>query len=146
MGCQVMDIPRSTYYYKPHADKVKRKEDMDIRDRLEELALHFTRYGYRRMTAQLQREGFRVNHKCVLRLMREPDLLCRTKGRYVRTTDNDHPYAVYPNVYTKVIITEVDQVWVADITYIRLLHEFVYLAVILDAFSRCVVAVHRCGE
>jgi len=134
-----MGIPRSTYYYKAHADEVKRKQDADIRDRLEELALHFTRYGYRRMTAQLQREGFRVNHKRVLRLMRESDLLCRTKRRYVRTTDSDHPYPVYPNVYAKAIITGVDQVWVADITYIRLLHEFVYLAVILDAYSRRVV-------
>ena len=134
-----MGIPRSTYYYKPHTDEVKRKQDADIKDRLEELALRFPRYGYRRMTAQLQREGFRVNHKRVLRLMRESDLLCRSKRRFVRTTDSDHPYPVYPNVYGDTIITEVDQVWVADITYIRLLHEFVYLAVILDAYSRRVV-------
>jgi transposase InsO family protein len=134
-----MGIPRSTYYYKPHAGEAKRKQDADIRDRLEELALHFTRYGYRRMTAQLQREGFQVNHKRVLRLMRESDLLCRTKQRYVRTTNSDHPYPVYPNVYGHTIITRVNQAWVADITYIRLPHEFVYLAVILDAYSRRVV-------
>ena len=134
-----MDIPRSTYYYKPRAGEAKRKEDADIRDRLEELALRFPRYGYRRMTAQLKREEFRVNHKRVLRLMRESDLLCRTKRRFVRTTDSDHPYPVYPNVYEDAIITGVDQVWVADITYIRLLNGFVYLAVILDAYSRRVV-------
>ena len=134
-----MGIPRSTYYYKPHVDEVKRKQDADIRDRLEELALRFTRYGYRRMTAQLQREGFQVNHKRVSRLMRESDLLCRTKRRYVTTTDSDHPYPVYPNVYGHTIITRVNQAWVADITYIRLLHEFVYLAVIIDAYSRGVV-------
>ena len=134
-----MDISRSTYYYKPHTDEAKCKQDADIRDRLEELALHFTRYGYRRMTVQLQREGFMVNHKRVLRLMQESDLLCRSKRRFVRTTDSDHPYPVYPNVYGDTIITGVDQVWVADITYIRLLHEFVYLAVILDAYSRRVV-------
>jgi len=134
-----MDIPRSTYYYKPRAGEAKRKEDADIRDRLEELALRFPRYGYRRMTAQLKREEFRVNHKRVLRLMRESDLLCRTKRRFVRTTDSDHPYPVYPNVYGDTIITGVDQVWVADITYIRLLNAFVYLAVILDAYSRRVV-------
>ena len=134
-----MDIPRSTYYYKPRVDKAKRKQDADIRDRLEELALRFPRYGYRRMTAQLQQEGFRVNHKRVLRLMREADLLCRTKRRFVRTTDSDHPYPVYPNVYGDTIITGMDQVWVADITYIRLLNDFVYLAVILDAYSRRVV-------
>ena len=134
-----MDISRSTYYYKPHTDEAKCKQDADIRDRLEELALHFTRYGYRRMTVQLQREGFMVNHKRVLRLMQESDLLCRSKRRFVRTTDSDHPYPVYPNVYGDTIIIGVDQVWVADITYIRLLHEFVYLAVILDAYSRRVV-------
>ena len=134
-----MDIPRSTYYYTPRVDEAKRKQDADIRARLEELALRFPRYGYRRMTAQLQREEFRVNHKRVLRLMREADLLCRTKRRFVRTTDSDHPYPVYPNVYGDTIITGVDQVWVADITYIRLLNDFVYLAVILDAYSRRVV-------
>jgi len=134
-----MDIPRSTYYYKPRVDEVKRRQDADIRERLEELALRFPRYGYRRMTAQLKREDFRVNHKRVLRLMREADLLCRTKRRFVRTTDSNHPYRVYPNVYGDTIITGVDQVWVADITYIRLLNGFVYLAVILDAYSRRVV-------
>ena len=111
-----MDIPRSTYYYKPRVDQAKRKEDMDIKDRLEELALRFPRYGYRRMTAQLNKEGFGVNHKRVLRLMRESDLLCRTKHRFVRTTDSNHPYPVYPNVYQDAIITGVDQVWVADIS------------------------------
>jgi transposase InsO family protein len=134
-----MDIPRSTYYYNPRADQAKCREDMDIKDRLEELALRFPRYGYRRMTAQLNKEGFPVNHKRVLRLMRESDLLCRTKHRFVRTTDSDHPYPVYPNVYQQMTITGVDQVWVADITYIRLLHDFVYLAVILDAYSRRVI-------
>ena len=134
-----MDIPRSTYYYKSRMDEAKRREDMDIKDRLEELALRFPRYGYRRMTAQLNKEGSPVNHKRVLRLMHESDLLCRTKHRFVRTTDSDHPYPVYPNIYQQVTITGVDQVWVADITYIRLLHEFVYLAVILDAYSRRVI-------
>jgi len=134
-----MDIPRSTYYYKSRAGEANCKEDMDIKDRLEELALRFPRYGYRRMTAQLKRERFRVNHKRVLRLMRESDLLCRTKRRFVRTTNSDHPYPVYPNIYQDAIITGVDQVWVADITYIRLLRDFVYLAVILDAYSRRVV-------
>jgi len=134
-----MGIPRSTYYYKPRADQAKRREDMDIKDRLEELALRFPRYGYRRMTAQLNKEGVPVNHKRVLRLMHESDLLCRTKNRFVRTTDSDHPYPVYPNIYQQVTITGVDQVWVADITYIRLRSEFVYLAVILDAYSRLIV-------
>ena len=135
-----MDIPHSTYYYKPRAEETKYKEDVDIKDRLEELTLRFPRYGYRRMTAQLNKEGFSVNHKRVLRLMHDSDLLCRTKHRFVRTTDSDHPYPVYPNIYQQVTITGVDQVWVADITYIRLRSEFVYLAVILDAYSRRVVS------
>ena len=134
-----MDIPRSTYYYKSYACEAKRREDMDINDRLEELALRFPRYGYRRMTAQLNKEGSTVNHKRVLGLMHESDLLCRTKRRFVRTTNSDHPYPVYPNIYQQVTITGVDQVWVADITYIRLRSEFVYLAVILDAYSRLIV-------
>jgi putative transposase len=134
-----MSIARSSYYYNPSIDQTKRKQDMDIRDRLEELALRFPRYGYRRMTAQLKREGFRVNHKRVLRIMRQSDLLCHNKPGFVRTTNSDHPYPVYPNLYKQAVITGVDQVWVADITYIRLLNDFVYLAVVLDAYSRRVV-------
>jgi len=134
-----MDIPRSTYYYKPQTGQAKRKEDMDITNRLEELPLRFPRYGYRRMTAQLNKEGFSVNHERVLRLMRQSDLLCRTKHHFVGTTNSNHPYAVYPNIYQQVTISGVNQVWVADITYIHLLHDFVYLAVILDAYSRLIV-------
>ena len=91
------------------------------------------------MTAQLNKEEFRVNHKRVLRLMHESDLLCRPRRRFARTTDSNHPYPIYPNIYQQVRIAGVDQVRVADITYIRLLHDFVYLAVILDAYSRRVV-------
>jgi transposase InsO family protein len=134
-----MELPRSTYYYKPRKNEAKLKEDADIRDRMEELALRFPRYGYRRMTAQLRREGFRVNHKRVLRIMRESDLLCRSKRRFVRTTDSRHPYPVYPNLYGNRPVMVVNRVWVADITYIRLLADFVFLAVILDACSRKVV-------
>ncbi len=112
---------------------------MDIKDRLEELALWFPRYWYRRMTAQLNKEGFPVNHKRVLRLMHDSALLCRTKHHFVRTTDSNHPYPVYPNVYQEVTISGVDQVWVADITYMRLPSEFVCLALILDAYSRRVI-------
>lgn len=134
-----MDLPRSTYYYCPVNQTKKRKEDADLRDRLEQLALRFPRYGYRRMTAQLKREGLNLNHKRVLRIMRESDLLCKTRRRFVRTTDSDHAYAVYPNLYQNRPITWINQVWVADITYIRIRADFVYLAVILDAYSRKVV-------
>jgi len=134
-----MDLPRSTYYYRSRDKSKKKGEDADLRDRMEQLALRFPRYGYRRMTAQLQREGLKVNHKRVLRIMRESDLLCKTRRRFVRTTDSEHPYPVYPNLYRDLGVMEINQVWVADITYIRLLADFVYLAAILDACSRRVV-------
>jgi transposase InsO family protein len=135
-----MGLSRSSYYYQAKGEpEAKRKEDADIRDRLEALALRFPRYGYRRMTAQLKREGFPVNHKRVLRIMREAGLLVKTRKRYVPTTDSQHSYAVYPNLYKDAQIQGIDAVWVADITYIRILLGFVYLAVILDAFSRKVI-------
>jgi putative transposase len=135
-----MGLPRSSYYYRPWgASPEKRKADADLRDRLEEIALRFPRYGYRRMTAQLKREGQVVNHKRVLRLMRESDLLVKAKRKWLCTTDSQHGFRVWPNLYRQARPTGINQVWVADLTYIRLLWEFVYLAVILDAFSRRVV-------
>ena len=135
-----MELSRSTYYYRPQgASATKRQADADVRDRIEEIALKFPRYGYRRMTAQLRREGWSVNHKRVLRVMRESDLLVRSRRKAVFTTDSDHGFAIYPNLYRDAIPSGINQVWVADLTYIRLLWEFVYLAVILDAFSRRVV-------
>jgi len=91
------------------------------------------------MTAQLRREGFLVNHKRVLRVMRESDLLVKSKRKWVSTTDSRHGFRVWPNLYREVTPTGINQVWAADLTYVRLLWEFVYLAVILDAFSRRVV-------
>jgi putative transposase len=134
-----MDLPRSTYYYQPRDKTGKEREDTGLRDRMEQLALRFPRYGYRRMTAQLQREGLKVNHKRVLRIMRESDLLCKTRRRYVRTTDSNHTCPVYPNLYQGRTATGINQVWVADITYIRLPTDFVYLSAILDTYSRKVV-------
>ena len=104
--------------------------------RIEELVEEFNGYGYRRITAQLHREGIRVNHKKVLRLMRERELLCKPKHRWVRTTDSNHPYRIYPNLLPDSPATAPNQVWIADITYIRISLGFVYLAVILDLFSR----------
>ena len=134
-----MDLPRSTYYYKSRDKTGKEREEADLRDRIERLALRFPRYGYRRVTAQLQRDGLKVNHKRVLRIMGASDLLCRVKRRFVRTTDSNHAYRVYPNLYRNRVPDGPNQVWVADITYIRLSTDFVYLAVILDAYSRKVV-------
>lgn len=135
----MIQMSRSTYYYRSEANEAKAKEDADIRDRMEELALEFPRYGYRRMTKQLQREDWNINHKRVLRLMRESDLLVRCRRRFVRTTDSDHCLPIYPNLLKDFKPTGLDQVWVSDITYIRILTGFAFLAVILDAYSRKVV-------
>ena len=135
-----MGLPRSSFYYRPREDDLEElKREMDLRDRIESICLEFPRYGYRRVTHQLQREGWRVNHKKVLRLMRENDLLCQVKRRWIRTTDSDHLYSVYPNLIRDLEIIRLNRVWLADITYIRILTGFVYLAAVLDAYSRRVV-------
>lgn len=112
---------------------------MAVRDAIQRIALEFPSYGWPRMTAELQRRGWVVNHKRVYRLMREDNLLCLRKRKFVVTTDSDHGLPVYPNRARALALTGLDQLWVADITYIRLELEFVYLAVILDAFSRRVI-------
>jgi putative transposase len=144
-----MKLARSSFYYKP---RVKSPEDMkveaDLRDRIETLCLSFPRYGYRRVTYHLKREGKQVNHKKVLRLMRESDLLCRVKRKRVKTTDSRHRFPRYPNLVKGMIITRLNQVWLSDITYIRIRTGFVYLAAILDAHSRRVIGLrclHRSG-
>ena len=99
-------------------------------------------YGYRRITYELRRRGHIVNHKRVLRLMREDNLLCLRKKSFTRTTNSRHPFTLYPNLVPGLVITHIDQLWVSDITYIRLHQEFIYLAVILDAFSRRCIGWH----
>ena len=96
-------------------------------------------YGYRRVTEQLRRDGWRINAKRVLRVMRQESLLCQLRRRWVPTTDSDHGLTVYPNLPKTTVVERLDQVWVADITYIRLPGGFCYLAAILDAHSRRVV-------
>jgi len=135
-----MELARSSFYYqpkKPDPDIVK--GDMDILDRIEAICLDFHGYGYRRVTQQLHDDGFQINHKKVLRLMRKSDLLCRIKRKWVRTTNSNHGLPVYLNLVKGMPITGINQVWLADITYIRIRHGFVYLAAILDAFSRKVI-------
>ncbi|MFH1954291.1 MAG: IS3 family transposase [Pseudomonadota bacterium] len=136
--CQMLNLSRSTYYYQPKT-RERLKDNTDLRDRIEAIALDFPRYGYRRITHQLKRDGLSVNHKRVLRIMRESSLLVAAKKRWVNTTDSRHGLPVYPNLITDRLITAINQVWLADITYIRILLGFVYLAVILDAFSRRVI-------
>jgi len=136
--CQVADVSRAGYYrfLKP---TVESAEEMALRDAIQKIAIDKQPYGYRRITAQLARDGWVVNSKRVQRIMREDNLLCLRRRKFVRTTDSYHELPVYPNLAKDLIVTGMNQLWVADITYIRLLVEFVYLAVILDAFSRRVI-------
>ena len=113
--------------------------EMELRDEMQKIALESPSYGYRRITAELQRRNFDVNHKRILRMMREDNLLCVRRRAFVTTTDSRHNLPIYPNLAGGMELTAVNQLWVADITYIRLREEFVYLSVILDAYSRRVI-------
>jgi transposase InsO family protein len=132
-------LPRATFYRRRQQTAAPDKEETGLRQTIQRIALEMPTYGYRPMTAELRRRGWSVNHKRVLRLMRAGSLLCRPRRRFVRTTDSTHSLPVFPNLVRRLVLTAVDQLWVADITYIRLPAEFVYLAVLLDAFSRRVI-------
>ena len=128
----MLNLSLSSYYYKTKEQVAPEiKKENDLLDHIERIALEFPRYGYRRITHQLEREGVTVNHKRVLRLMRESSLLVVAKRKWVKTTDSNHCYPVYSNLVKDFILTGINQIWVVDITYIRILLGFVYLAVIL---------------
>src|SRR2546427_5707826 len=112
---------------------------MALRDRVQRFALKYRYCGYRVITKRLQREGWLVNHKRVLRLMREDNLLSLRRKKFVVTTESRHEYAIYPNLARRMQLSGINQLWVADITYVRLRQEFIYLAMILDVYSRRVV-------
>jgi putative transposase len=135
-----MSLAPSSYYYRPKprsADAVA--AEARLVERIREICAEFPRHGYRRVTAQLKAEGERVNHKRVARIMREQDLRVRPKRRFVVTTDSSHDGPIFPDLAKDLAPTGPDQLWVADLTSIRILSGFVYLAVILDAWSRRVV-------
>ena len=133
--CELFGVSRS-WYYEAGREPVDESATA-LRDQIEQLILEFPGYGYRRVTRALQRAGWHVNHKRVLRIMREEALLCHLKTRFVVvTTDSQHGLPVYPNILAETTLTAPNQAWVADLTYIRLRAAFVYLACILDAFSR----------
>jgi putative transposase len=135
-----MGLSRSTYYDCARQNSMQaKKEEADLRDRIEQIVVEFARYGYRRVTYQLRREGYKVNHKRVARIMREQSLQCQVKRRWVKTTDSHHGYRIYPNLIKELEVRRQNEVWVADITYIRILTGFLYLAVVLDLFSRKVI-------
>ena len=131
-----MNLPRSTYY---HQSKSQPDGEKVLIARIEAVIEEFPGYGYRRVTKELHRRGFRDNHKKVLRVMREQGLTRKPKHRWVRTTNSEHAHRVYPNLAQNLLVTGPNQLWVADITYIAILSGFVYLAVILDLFARRVV-------
>jgi putative transposase len=134
-ACRALALGRATYYRWRVAGPVADR-DMALRAQIQEIALEMPAYGYRRITHELRRRGVMVNHKRVVRLMREDNLLClRTRG-FVRTTDSGRALAAYPNLLPALTVDGLDQLWVADITHVRLPQEFVYLAVLLDAYSR----------
>ncbi len=133
--CELMGVSRSWYYGRSSEAK-KTKKDVELRDAIERIVLEFPGYGYRRVTATLGREGWSVNHKRVLRVMREESLLCQIKRRFKVTTNSAHAFARYPNLLKDTEIDGLDQVWLSDITYVRLPTSFCYLAAILDAYSR----------
>ena len=135
--CEVLGVPRSSAYYEPRPG-----EDRPLRDALTEVAGQWPTYGYRRLTKQLQREGHAVNTKRVRRLMHALGIVGKAPQRRPRTTDSGHTYPRYPNLVEGLEVTRPDEVWVADITYIRLRKEFVYLSVLMDIFSRCIRGWH----
>jgi len=133
--CQLGQVSRSGLYrFDPECERAD--DDLDLRNEIQKIALEFPCYGRPRITAELKRRGWKVNHKRVARIMREDNLLCLRRKKFVTTTDSNHGLKVYPNLAGEMELTGIDQLWVADITYIRLEKEFIYLAVVLDAYSR----------
>jgi transposase InsO family protein len=137
-ACDAARVSRAGFYR--HFDEhLPRQADTELRQHIQQICLDHRCYGSRRVIIELQNLGLLVNRKRVMRLMRTDNLLCLRKRRYVCTTDSRHTYAIYPNLTRDWKPTGINQLWVADITYIRLRESFLYLAVILDAYSRRVI-------
>lgn len=133
--CELATVSRASFY-RHWEEKAPTEAEMALRDVIQRMAMGHRFYGYRRVAVLVQREGYEVGAKKVRRLMKEDNLLAVRRRKFVVTTDSDHDFMVYPNLAEQLIVTSVNQLWVADITYVRLLREFVYLAVVLDAYSR----------
>jgi transposase InsO family protein len=135
-ACHYLNISRQAHYNWQQKDNTIGL-DIPVISTIHDIALEFPKYGYRRIAAELRRRGQTVNHKKVLKIMHEENLLCKPKKKFrITTTDSNHNYPIYPNLEKSIILTRVNQLWLADITYIHLLDEHVYLAVIIDVFSR----------
>jgi transposase InsO family protein len=135
--CGLLGCPRSSYYYQP-----KQQDENEVKSAIQDVVAEWPTYGYRRVTKQLQRQGWDVNKKRVHRLMRQMGLLVKTKRKTRKTTNSAHDFPRYPNLVQNLEAARPDQVWVSDITYIRLRDEFVYLAVIMDVFTRSIRGWH----
>ena len=133
--CRMFGVSRSWYYERPSPEE-RAYTHVELRNAIERIVLEFPGYGYRRVTKELQRRGWAVNHKRVLRIMREESLLCQLKRRFKATTDSAHSFRSYPNLIKDVEPEGPDRIWLSDITYIRLPTAFCYLAAVLDAYSR----------
>jgi putative transposase len=136
---ELAGVSRSSFYRFAAQAAPARDRDMDLRDAMQRVALEWPSYGRPRITAELRRRGWTVNPKRVYRLMREDNLLCVRRRKFLVTTDSNHARTIYPNLARGLVLSGVNQLWVADLTYIRLREEFVFLAAILDAFSRRVI-------
>ncbi len=133
---EAVGLSRATIWRQLRQPRTSNEDELELRSQIQTIALEMRAYGYRPITAELHRRDVKVNHKRVLRLLREDNLLCLRQRAFVRTTDSRHNLVVYPNLTRELVLSNINQLWVADITYIRLLREFIYLAVLLDAFSR----------
>jgi len=131
--CEVLGCSRSSYYYQEQASA-----DAGLKEAIVAVAVEWPTYGYRRMTVELGRRGWVLNHKRVRQLMDEMGLKVKVKRKRRKTTNSDHPFPRYPNLVLSLVMVHPDQVWVADITYVRLGQGFVYLAVIMDVFTRAI--------
>jgi putative transposase len=136
--CELGQVSRAGFYRWQNGPPAI-DDDLNLRDEMQRIAVEFPYYGWRRMKKELQDRGWVVNHKRVRRIMREDNLLCLRRRKFVVTTDSNHDRPVFPNLAGELELSGLNQLWVADITYIRLELEFVYLAVVLDAFSRRVI-------
>jgi putative transposase len=137
LACDLLECSRSSYYYQP-----KLKDETEVKSAIESVAAEWPTYGYRRVTKQLHRQEWVVNKKRIQRLMREMGLQVKIKRKARKTTNSEHDFPRYPNLVQDLEIVRPDQVWVSDITYIRLRCEFVYLAVIMDVFTRSIRGWH----
>jgi putative transposase len=137
--CALAQVSRAEFYRRLRK-KEPGVEGTEVRAAIQKIAVeHNRQYGYRRITAELRHRGMLVNRKRILRMMQEDNLLAIRTRKFVRTTDSQHPFEVFLNLAKRMELTATNQLWVADLTYIRLQQEFVYMAVVLDAFSRRVV-------